>query len=48
MSVEDAASTMNIIKKPDARDWTALPYDDKNYLSTLKKRCEWAQDRLFA
>ena len=37
MSVEDAASTMNIIKKPDARDWTALPYDDKNYLGTLKK-----------
>jgi aspartyl-tRNA(Asn)/glutamyl-tRNA(Gln) amidotransferase subunit A len=37
MSVEDAASTMNIIKKPDARDWTALPYDDKNYLNNLKK-----------
>lgn len=37
MSVEDAATTMNVIKKPDARDWTSLPYDDKNYLETLKK-----------
>jgi len=37
MSVEDAATTMNIIKKPDARDWASLPYDDKNYLKTLKE-----------
>ena len=37
MSVEDAATTMNIIKKPDARDWASLPYDDKNYLRTLKE-----------
>jgi aspartyl-tRNA(Asn)/glutamyl-tRNA(Gln) amidotransferase subunit A len=30
-SVEDAAMLMNVIAKPDARDWTALPYDGRDY-----------------
>ena len=31
MSVEDAAQMMNVLKRPDARDWTALPPDDSDY-----------------
>jgi aspartyl-tRNA(Asn)/glutamyl-tRNA(Gln) amidotransferase subunit A len=27
---------MNTITRPDARDWTSLPYDGKNYLNGLK------------
>jgi len=27
MSVADAALMLNVLKKPDARDWTSLPYD---------------------
>jgi aspartyl-tRNA(Asn)/glutamyl-tRNA(Gln) amidotransferase subunit A len=27
MSVADAALMLNVMKKPDARDWTSLPYD---------------------
>ena len=27
MSVADAALMMNVLKRPDARDWTSLPYD---------------------
>ncbi|KQP12625.1 amidase [Pseudorhodoferax sp. Leaf267] len=35
MSVMDAATVMNCIKQPDARDWTALPYDARDYLVGL-------------
>ncbi len=35
MSVLDAAIVMNVIKQPDARDWTALPYDPRDYLVGL-------------
>lgn len=35
MSVLDAAIVMNVIKQPDARDWTALPYDARDYLVGL-------------
>jgi aspartyl-tRNA(Asn)/glutamyl-tRNA(Gln) amidotransferase subunit A len=30
-SVDDAAMLMNVIAKPDARDWTSLPYDARDY-----------------
>jgi len=36
LCVEDTARTMNTITRPDARDWTSLPYDGKNYLNGLK------------
>jgi aspartyl-tRNA(Asn)/glutamyl-tRNA(Gln) amidotransferase subunit A len=35
MSVLDAATVMNVIKQPDARDWTALPPDTRDYLVGL-------------
>ncbi|MEO7115853.1 MAG: amidase [Caldimonas sp.] len=35
MSVADAALLMNVIKRPDARDWTALPADDSDYTRGL-------------
>ena len=31
MSVADAALMMNVISQPDARDWTALPADGRDY-----------------
>ena len=31
MSVADAALMMNVLKKPDARDWTSLPADASDY-----------------
>ena len=31
MSVADAALMMNVLKKPDARDWTSLPPDPSDY-----------------
>jgi Asp-tRNA(Asn)/Glu-tRNA(Gln) amidotransferase A subunit family amidase len=34
-TVEDAALLMNVISLPDARDFTALPYDAADYLATL-------------
>lgn len=36
MSVQDAALMMNVITQPDARDWTSLPFDGKNYLADLE------------
>ena len=35
MSVADAALMMKVLKRPDARDWTSLPYDDSDYLQGL-------------
>jgi aspartyl-tRNA(Asn)/glutamyl-tRNA(Gln) amidotransferase subunit A len=35
MSVRDAALMMNVLKQPDARDWTSLPPDDTDYLAGL-------------
>jgi aspartyl-tRNA(Asn)/glutamyl-tRNA(Gln) amidotransferase subunit A len=35
MSVRDAALMMNVLKLPDARDWTSLPPDDSDYLAGL-------------
>jgi aspartyl-tRNA(Asn)/glutamyl-tRNA(Gln) amidotransferase subunit A len=35
MSVEDAALMMNVLKQPDARDWTALPFDASDYTANL-------------
>lgn len=35
MSVRDAALMMNVLKQPDARDWTSLPSDDTDYLAQL-------------
>ena len=29
--VTDAAILMNIITRPDARDWTSLPFDPRDY-----------------
>ncbi len=34
--VRDAAIAMNILKQPDARDWTALPADTNDYLLGLQ------------
>lgn len=31
LSVLDAALVMNVLKQPDARDWTALPFDARDY-----------------
>ena len=31
MCVQDAALMMNVLKRPDARDWTSLPYDPSDY-----------------
>jgi aspartyl-tRNA(Asn)/glutamyl-tRNA(Gln) amidotransferase subunit A len=36
MSVADAALMMNVLKLPDARDWTALPYDGSDYTAGLE------------
>jgi aspartyl-tRNA(Asn)/glutamyl-tRNA(Gln) amidotransferase subunit A len=36
MSVSDAALMMNVIKQPDARDWTSLPPDGEDYLAGLE------------
>jgi aspartyl-tRNA(Asn)/glutamyl-tRNA(Gln) amidotransferase subunit A len=35
MSVLDAALMMNVMKRPDARDWTSLPYDPVDYTAGL-------------
>ena len=35
MSVADAALMMNVLKRPDARDWTSLPPDSSDYLDGL-------------
>jgi aspartyl-tRNA(Asn)/glutamyl-tRNA(Gln) amidotransferase subunit A len=35
MNVRDAALAMNVMKRPDARDWTSLPPNDDDYTATL-------------
>ena len=35
-TVADAALMLNVITKPDLRDWHAIPYDAKNYLDGLE------------
>ena len=35
MSVADAALMMNVLKQPDARDWTSLPYEASDYTEGL-------------
>jgi aspartyl-tRNA(Asn)/glutamyl-tRNA(Gln) amidotransferase subunit A len=35
MSVHDAALMMNVMKRPDARDWTSLAYDPVDYTQGL-------------
>ena len=35
MSVQDAALMTNVMKQPDARDWTSLPFDPTDYLAGL-------------
>ncbi|NQW00391.1 MAG: amidase [Rhodospirillales bacterium] len=35
-TVADAALMMNVLAEPDARDWTALPYDPWNYQTGLE------------
>ena len=34
-TVEDAALMLNVIARPDARDWHALPYDGRDYAKDL-------------
>jgi aspartyl-tRNA(Asn)/glutamyl-tRNA(Gln) amidotransferase subunit A len=34
-SVVDAAIVMNVLKQPDARDWTSLPFDPRDYMVGL-------------
>ena len=34
MSVRDAALMMNVLKQPDARDWTSLPPDGRDYTAS--------------
>ena len=36
MGVADAALMMNVLKRPDARDWTSLPPDDTDYTAGLE------------
>jgi aspartyl-tRNA(Asn)/glutamyl-tRNA(Gln) amidotransferase subunit A len=36
MSVRDSALMMNVLSKPDARDWTSLPPDGRDYLRDLE------------
>jgi aspartyl-tRNA(Asn)/glutamyl-tRNA(Gln) amidotransferase subunit A len=35
MDVRDAALMMNVLKQPDARDWTSLPFDGADYTAGL-------------
>jgi aspartyl-tRNA(Asn)/glutamyl-tRNA(Gln) amidotransferase subunit A len=36
LSVRDAALMLNVMKQPDARDWTSLPPDDSNAAARLE------------
>jgi len=37
MSVRDSALMMNVLSQPDARDWTSLPPDGRDYLVGLEE-----------
>jgi aspartyl-tRNA(Asn)/glutamyl-tRNA(Gln) amidotransferase subunit A len=37
MSVRDAALMLNVLKQPDARDWTSLPFDPSDMLDSLEQ-----------
>jgi aspartyl-tRNA(Asn)/glutamyl-tRNA(Gln) amidotransferase subunit A len=37
MDVRDAALAMNVMKRPDARDWTSLPPSDDDYTAVLRQ-----------
>ena len=37
MNVRDAALAMNVMKRPDARDWTSLPPNDDDYTAALSQ-----------
>jgi aspartyl-tRNA(Asn)/glutamyl-tRNA(Gln) amidotransferase subunit A len=37
MDVRDAALMLSVMARPDARDWTSLPYDGVDYLKDLDK-----------
>lgn len=37
-TVKDAAVMMNVISRPDARDWHSLPYDGIDYAGGLRKK----------
>lgn len=37
MDVRDAALAMNVMKRPDARDWTSLPLNDEDYTAVLSQ-----------
>ena len=39
-TVEDAALMLTVICQPDVRDWSALPYDGKNFCSDLANGVE--------
>lgn len=36
-TVRDAALLTNVLKRPDARDWQALPYDPRDYLEGIEE-----------
>ena len=36
LDVRDAAAAMNVLKRPDARDWTSLPFDASDYSAGLE------------
>ncbi len=36
LDVRDAATAMNVLKRPDARDWTSLPFDASDYSAGLE------------
>ena len=48
MSVPDAALMMNVLKRPDARDWTSLPPDDTRLPRRARRRRRRAAHRLLA
>ncbi len=48
MSVADAALMMNVLKQPDARDWTSLPADASDYLDGLDDGIAGLPRRLLA
>jgi aspartyl-tRNA(Asn)/glutamyl-tRNA(Gln) amidotransferase subunit A len=37
MDVRDAAMALNVMKRPDARDWTSLPPNDDDYTADLRQ-----------